>query len=75
MLLQDLPEKTFHRLLKSVTWTEVEGAFPIKHRLRRFISRVAQPSRWIMSVRKRIASPCTDDRSSMQESDDRGSTP
>jgi hypothetical protein len=39
MLLQDLPEKTFHRLLKSVTWTEVDGTFPIKHWLRRFIKR------------------------------------
>jgi hypothetical protein len=54
MFLQDLPDKTFHRLLKSVTWTEVEGAFPIKHWLRRFISRVAQPSRWVMSIRKRL---------------------
>jgi hypothetical protein len=51
MLLQDLPEKTFHRLLKSVTWTEVDGAFPIKHWLRRFISRVSQTSRRVMSVR------------------------
>jgi hypothetical protein len=56
MLLHELPEKTFHRLLKSVTWTEVEGAFPIKHWLRRFISRVAQPSRWVMRARERIAS-------------------
>ena len=54
MLLQDLPEKTFHRLLKSVTWTEVEGAFPIKNWLRRFIIRVAQLSRWVMSIRKRV---------------------
>jgi hypothetical protein len=75
MLLQDLPEKTFHRLLKSVTWTEVESAFPIKHWLRRFISRVAQPNRWVMSVRKRMLHhPKTDDRSTTQESD-RGSAP
>ena len=53
MFLQDLPEKTFHRLLKSVTWTEVEGAIPKKHWLRRFISRVAQPIRRVMSIRKR----------------------
>jgi hypothetical protein len=53
MLLQDLPEKTFHRLLKSVTWTEVAGTFPIKHWLRRFIRRVAQPGRWVMSVREK----------------------
>jgi hypothetical protein len=57
MLLHELPKKTFHRLLKSVTWTEVEGAFPIKHWLRRSISRVRQPSRWVMSVLKRIAPP------------------
>ena len=56
MLLHELPEKTFHRLLKSVTWTEVEGTFPITHWLRRFISRVAKPSHWVMSVLKRIAS-------------------
>jgi hypothetical protein len=37
MRLQDLPDKSFHRLLKSITWTEVEGAFPIKRWLRRFI--------------------------------------
>jgi len=41
MLLQDLPKKTRHRLLKSVTWAEVEGAVTIPHRLRRFIGRVA----------------------------------
>jgi hypothetical protein len=57
MLLQDLPEKTFHRLLKSVTWTEVEGVIPNKHRLRRFISRVVQPSGWVMSIRKRLHHP------------------
>jgi hypothetical protein len=54
MLLQDLPEKTFHRLLRSVTWTEVEGALPIKHWLRRFIVRVAQLRRRVMSIRKRV---------------------
>ena len=54
MFLQDLPEKTFHRLLKSVTWTEVEGAVPNKHGLRRFISRVVQPRRWVVDVRKRM---------------------
>jgi hypothetical protein len=53
MLLEDLPEKTFHRLLKSVTWAEVEGTFTIKHWLRRFICRIPQPSRWVMSVRRR----------------------
>jgi hypothetical protein len=52
VLLQDLPKKTFHRLLKSVTWTEVEGTFPIKLWLRRFIGRAAQPSHWVMSFRE-----------------------
>jgi hypothetical protein len=54
MLLQDLPEKTLHRLLKSVTWAEVEGASPIKHWRRRFLSRIAQPSRWGDRVRVNI---------------------
>ena len=57
MLLQDLPEKTFNHLVKSVTWTAVEGTYPNKHWLRRFISRVAQPSRWVMSARKRMLHP------------------
>jgi hypothetical protein len=57
MRLQDLPEKTFHRLVKSVTWTEVEGVLPIKHWLRRLTKRLAQPSRRSVSVRKKIASP------------------
>lgn len=52
MLLEDLPERTCRRLLKSVTWTEVDRVFPNEHGLRRFISRVAQPSRWIMHKRK-----------------------
>lgn len=49
MVLDELPEKTSRRLLKSVTWTEVEGTSPYAHALRRFIRRVAHthPSRWI----------------------------
>jgi hypothetical protein len=74
MLLQDLPEKTSRRLLKSVNWTEVEGAYPIKHWLRGFVSRVALAGRWVRSVRKVIASP-KDDGSTTQETDDRGSAP
>lgn len=54
MLLEDLPEKTFHHLIKSVTWTEVQGAFPVKHRLRRFFGRVAQSGNWVMNVGKRL---------------------
>jgi hypothetical protein len=52
MLLHELPKKTFHHLLKSVTWTEVDGSFPIKNWFGRFVSRVAQPSRWGVSARK-----------------------
>jgi hypothetical protein len=40
VLLQDLPAKTLHHLLKSVTWTEVDAAFPIKNPLRRFVGRI-----------------------------------
>jgi len=53
MLLEDLPEKALNRLLKSVTWTEVGGAFASKHWLRRLINRVTRPSRWVARVRKR----------------------
>jgi hypothetical protein len=52
VLLQDLPAKTFHHLLKSVTWTEVDVGFPIKNSLRRFVSRVVQPGGWVASVRQ-----------------------
>jgi hypothetical protein len=37
VLLQDLPAKTMHRLLKSVTWTEVDAVSPAKTPLRRVI--------------------------------------
>jgi hypothetical protein len=50
--LQDLPAKTFHHLLKSVTWTEIDAAFPIKNPLRKFVSRVVLPGRWFASVRQ-----------------------
>src|ERR1700732_3169010 len=32
MLLQDLPAKIFHHLLRSISWTEVDAALPIKNR-------------------------------------------
>ena len=50
MLLQDLPAKTSIHLLKSVTWTEVDPASRIKNPLRRFVSRIAHPGRWVVSV-------------------------
>jgi hypothetical protein len=53
MLLQDLPAKTFHHLRKSVTWTEVDVALPIKGPLGRFVSRIARTGRWVVRVRQR----------------------
>jgi hypothetical protein len=52
MLLQDLLAKTFHHRLKSATWTEVD-ALPIKNPLRRFLRRIAQSGRWVVSVQQR----------------------
>ena len=52
MLLQDLPAKPYHHLLKSVTWTEVDAAWRIKIPLRRFVSHIAQPGRWVASVQQ-----------------------
>jgi hypothetical protein len=52
VLLDDLPAKTFHTLLRSITWTEVEVAFPIKNPLRRFVSHLARPSRWVVGIRQ-----------------------
>lgn len=52
MLLEELPAKTFHALLRSITWTEVEVAFPIRNPLRRFLRRLARPSRWFVDVRQ-----------------------
>jgi hypothetical protein len=52
VLLQDLPAKTFQHLLKSVTWTEVDTTCLIKNPLRRFVSRIAKPDRWVVSVQQ-----------------------
>ena len=52
MILEDLPAKTVHHLLKSVTWTEVDAALTIKNPLRRFVSRIARPDRWVVSVQQ-----------------------
>jgi hypothetical protein len=41
VLLQDLPSKTSHRLLRSVTWIEVDAAFPAHIPLRKLVGRVA----------------------------------
>jgi hypothetical protein len=52
VLRQDLPTQTYHHLLKSITWTEVD-AVPIKNPLRRFLRRIAQRGRWVASVQQR----------------------
>ena len=52
MILEDLPQKTLHHLIKSVTWTTVEAESPTRYWLRRVIDRVVQPRRWFMRVRK-----------------------
>jgi predicted component of type VI protein secretion system len=59
MLLEHLPAKAIHRLLKSVTWTEVAAAYGNKHMLRRLIARVA-PSRWVTRVRKKSRTPMSE---------------
>lgn len=54
MLLDKLPAKTFHTLLRSITWTEVKVVFPSKHPLRRFFDHLAQSiSRWAPGRRRR----------------------
>lgn len=52
MLLERLPAKMFHQLLRSITWTEVDAAFPIKNLLLRFVGGIAHPSRWIVGARQ-----------------------
>jgi hypothetical protein len=52
VLLEKLPAKMFHQLLRSITWTEVDVAFPIKNPLRQLVSGIAHPRRWIVAVGK-----------------------
>jgi hypothetical protein len=52
VLLQDLPSKTSRRLLKSVTWTEADAAFPAHKPLRQLVGRVARGG-------KGLVNPCT----------------
>jgi hypothetical protein len=52
MLLDELPAKTFHSLLRSITWTEVEVAFSSRHLLRRLVNHLARPRRWVARGRK-----------------------
>jgi hypothetical protein len=53
VLLQDLPSKISHRLLRSVTWTEVDGAFPI--RLRQLVGRAARAGQRLVNARAALA--------------------
>jgi hypothetical protein len=55
VLLQDLPSKTSHRLLKSVTWAEVNATFPAHIPLRKLVSRVARRGQRLMNLRAAIA--------------------
>jgi hypothetical protein len=41
-----------HNLLRSITWTEVDAAFPVKNPLRRFIRRLARASSSVVSIRQ-----------------------
>jgi hypothetical protein len=52
VLLDKLPAKTFHTLLRSITWTVVEMAFPRKNPLRRVFSHLPRASRWVAGGRK-----------------------
>src|SRR3982074_227357 len=37
VILQDMPAKTIHRLIRSITWTEVDAVFAPNNVLRRFV--------------------------------------
>jgi hypothetical protein len=52
VLLQHLPARTFYRVIRSITWTEVDAALPIKNPLRRFVSGMVRSGRWVESVRQ-----------------------
>jgi hypothetical protein len=52
VLLQDLPAKTMHRLLKSVTWTEVDAVFPANAPLRRVTGLIVHSGLWLANLRK-----------------------
>ena len=55
VLLQDLPSKTSRRLLKSVTWTEVDAASPAYSPLRDLVGRVARRGQHLVNLRAAIA--------------------
>jgi hypothetical protein len=49
VLLQDLPSKMSHRLLRSVTWTVVDGTFPI--RIRQLADRAVRAGQRLANAR------------------------
>ena len=53
--LEDLPSKTSHRLLKSVTWTEVDGASLAHIPLRQLVGRVARRGQRLVNLRAAFA--------------------
>jgi hypothetical protein len=76
VLLEELPAKTFHALLRSITWTEVQVAFPRRNPLRRIFSHLPRPSRWFARGRKGRLDPSgTDDKSTTRRSDNPGWAP
>jgi hypothetical protein len=50
VLLQDLPPKTAHQILRSVTWTEVGSSLRAARRLRDFNSRAAALVRRLLAL-------------------------
>jgi hypothetical protein len=55
VLLQDLPSKTSRRLLKSVTWTEADAAFPAHIPLRQLVGQVARRGKRLVNLRTAVA--------------------
>jgi hypothetical protein len=50
MLLQDLPSKMAHRILRSVTWTEVGSFHRATTSLRHFVIHVAALGRRLLRI-------------------------
>jgi PilZ domain len=76
VLLEELPAKTIHALLRSITWTEVDVAFPRKNPFRRIFSHLPRPNRWVARGRKTgLDPPGTDDGSTTRRSDHPGWAP
>lgn len=51
MLLQELPSKISQRVLKSVSWTEVDTAAPRLTRLHRVLARVTHSGWRVLDLR------------------------